>query len=661
MKAIRTAALGNWARRRFQGHFPVRVFVLVVALIALAPGQARGGDWPQLGGSAEHSRYNATESTIGPANVSKLKVDWTASVGGVSSEPVTGAGLVYVSSIHNAVFAISELTGARLWTGQTNQSVPGSPAFANGRVYVASRGGTVYAFAALTGQLLWSTHAAAGSIESAPAVVNGVVYVTSLDGTVHALNAATGAQNWSAFVGAAIETAPAVSSGVVYVTATDENLYAFDTATGRRLWSVVVNSNISLSTPTVADGFVFVDDDWTDLVDARTGTLLGSLGCGSISSPAGESPAVADGVVYSIDEAIHPLSCDELSAIDRATGATLWTHDLGGSPLRHPFVVANGVVYSGRASLRSPFLSELVAFDAHTGSELWTFPAGVAAGPLSVVANGAVYLVTDQYVLYALRVDDPDGDHVWDSGDNCPLIANPLQEDVDGDGVGDACDNAPRNFNPHQEDADRDGVGDAADNCRLTANADQADADHDAVGDACDNAPKDYNPGQNDTDRDGIPDVLDADDDNDGIADAYDNCQFVANPGQQDSNGDGIGDACDRMLSIEQDRYFAFVRRDEYFERFQVGVLACRECAPPDSTFKAQLLVEGELPLELRLYDARGELIATGKSGEPLEFEAGFDETGSGLEYSLEVEPSPDFDPEREHPYTARLDIPDLK
>jgi hypothetical protein len=63
---------------------------------------------------------------------------------------------------------------------------------------------------------------------------------------------------------------------------------------------------------------------------------------------------------------------------------------------------------------------------------------------------------------------------------------------------------------------------------------------------------------------------------------------------------------------------------------------------------RRRILVDGEPPLELRLCDARGELIATGKSG-------------SGLEYRLEVEPSPDFDPESEHPYTAHLDIPDLK
>lgn len=72
------------------------------------------------------------------------------------------------------------------------------------------------------------------------------------------------------------------------------------------------------------------------------------------------------------------------------------------------------------------------------------------------------------------------------------------------------------------------------------------------------------------------------------------------------------------------------------------------------------ITVDSELPVELELYDSRGELIATGTSGEPLQFEAGFDESGTGLDYRLDVLPSPKFEPGQQYPFTAHLDIPDL-
>ena len=77
---------------------------------------------------------------------------------------------------------------------------------------------------------------------------------------------------------------------------------------------------------------------------------------------------------------------------------------------------------------------------------------------------------------FDLATDGPNGDTdgVCDTGDNCDLVNNALQENFDSDGEGDACD----------ADDDNDGDNDNADNCPLIPNPNQEDADHDGIGNA---------------------------------------------------------------------------------------------------------------------------------------------------------------------------------
>ena len=121
-----------------------------------------------------------------------------------------------------------------------------------------------------------------------------------------------------------------------------------------------------------------------------------------------------------------------------------------------------------------------------------TLSDGNAVSQLTVSSSTSDSVSANDVEMVSTTIDPPctdsDGDGVCDPDDNCPQIANPLQEDLDSDDIGDVCD----------DDRDGDGV----------LNENDAFPDDPAE--------------TTDTDDDGIGNNADPDDDNDGVPDEYD-------------------------------------------------------------------------------------------------------------------------------------------
>lgn len=103
-------------------------------------------------------------------------------------------------------------------------------------------------------------------------------------------------------------------------------------------------------------------------------------------------------------------------------------------------------------------------------------------------------VLSTAFAAAAIPIDDPDEDGLPIGRDNCDYVYNPDQSDSDSDGTGDACD--PDTPGTHQcgyppingdvNDPDGDGVPNSRDNCDCTSNPNQLDSDSDGIGDACD-------------------------------------------------------------------------------------------------------------------------------------------------------------------------------
>jgi hypothetical protein len=136
--------------------------------------------------------------------------------------------------------------------------------------------------------------------------------------------------------------------------------------------------------------------------------------------------------------------------------------------------------------------------------------------------------------------DDPDGDKLPSSVDNCDDVANPDQSDLNHDGIGDACQLC---MATDPTDTDGDGIPDECDGCDNTL----PDGNGNGVPDACEHP---------------------HDEDGDGIADDRDNCPSVPNDDQIDSNEatsmpDGVGTACDDSAGLDRQLFDPFTEPNQ--------------------------------------------------------------------------------------------------
>ncbi len=347
-------------------------------------------NYTQFHYSPLHRGRNPYENVLNSTNVGFIDQDWVYTTGGaITSSPAVSGGYVYFGSADDYLYAINAATGALLWKYKTGAGIiDSSPAVVNGTVYVGSTDDYLYAINATTGVLVWKFKTGA-AVYSSPAVVNGQAYIGSTDDSVYAVNTSTGAQTWKYTTTGQVQSSPAVSNGLVYVGSNDDYLYAINATTGALSWKYKTG-NAVFSSPTVSDGIVYVgsNDDNVYGLQAATGAFLWQF-AGSSGAQFQSSPAVFNGVVY------IGSSVGYFYALTARNGTQIWDLASSVSVTTSSPTIANGIEYVAIGS--KVYATEQIV----TAVILWTGTFGNSVTAAPTVANGQVFMASQDFSLYA--------------------------------------------------------------------------------------------------------------------------------------------------------------------------------------------------------------------------------------------------------------------
>ena len=354
------------------------------------------GDWPTYGNGPAHTGYFP-----GTLNGLPFALKWqTPMPHAVISQAAIGGGRVYfsVGDYYSAMTlrALDANTGQGVWTNALASTVRvGPPTYDSGSVFM-QQGDSVNpsylkGYDAATGHTNWAaSFISQGYHYMAPVVAGGMVFTDT--GYYHGLTGfsrANGAQQWFWQLGGSEQWAPAYYNGEVYVWLGSFSEY--DPAIGTLNWNLTngLSGGASSRTVAIADGRAyFTSDSSLYAINLALHTNAWSL-----SGPFSGTPAVANGIVYAVSNAVISAYTTNgafvRSYAASGGGATLYgqlivTDDVlivGGSYGIYVFRLADGTIQQYISSARPPY--------------------GIYYSSVISLANNTLYVTSSDQNVYA--------------------------------------------------------------------------------------------------------------------------------------------------------------------------------------------------------------------------------------------------------------------
>lgn len=363
--------------------------------------------WAQPGGQPNNAPGHLALSS------SSLRQVWSAAAGTGSSKegrvmasPIVYGGRVYTLDAAGVLTSFN-LTGGKAFQvstmpeGEGAGGHGGGMAAVDGRLFVANGYGVVAALDPANGKVAWQKNIRT-PIRAAPTAAGGRVVVTAIDGRTYCFDAMSGDELWEArglpqSASLTISTSPAIEGEMVIVPYPSGDVVALKLSDGSPVWSESlarsrrvsqIASMSDAASPAVDNGTVFAVGHAGRMVanQITTGERLWML-----EIPGTQTPWVAGDTVYVVDVN------GKLMALARTNGAIRWQMQMPDHKSWVGPVLAGGTLWLVSSTGR------LAGVDAATGRATSTVEIGDAVYIPPVVAQGRMFVLTDQAKLVALN------------------------------------------------------------------------------------------------------------------------------------------------------------------------------------------------------------------------------------------------------------------
>jgi len=374
--------------------------------------------WPQAGGYPDHAMHHlAVRET--------LKVVWEAEIGEGSSDegrilttPIVADGRVFTVDALSEISAFDATTGKALWSidprleNDEQDGFGGGLAYAYGRLFATTGFGHVVALNPIDGSVYWRSDIGL-PIRAAPVVVGSRVFVISYNNQLWTLSAKNGEVLWSnagivesaGLLGAAV---PAVDNDIIIVPYSSGELFALRVENGRTVWSDSLGAQRSgigsLATlndingsPVIDRGIVYAIGHGGRLlaIELRSGNRIWEQDLAGLNTP------------WIAGQYLFIVTVDgDVVCLTSRTGQVRWVQSLPrfeDSKDRESPIFWNGPILISDRLVVLGSNGDALAISPYSGEFLGKIglPHGVRVTP--IVANGTLFVLTDDGILVALR------------------------------------------------------------------------------------------------------------------------------------------------------------------------------------------------------------------------------------------------------------------